>query len=56
MAAASEDQDDETVITSRTVGKRRGDSTLPIEEKVESLRVGLLAMIEAVSLFVKVTE
>jgi hypothetical protein len=29
----------ETKVWSRSVGKRNGDSTLPIEEKVESLRV-----------------
>src|SRR4051794_17971850 len=26
------------VVSSRTIGKRRGDSTLPVEEKVESSR------------------
>jgi len=41
MGQEFENQNDETVITSRTVGKRRGDSTVPVEEKVESLRVEL---------------
>ena len=31
-------QDDKIVVTSTTVGKRRPDSTRPVEEKVESLR------------------
>jgi hypothetical protein len=41
MGQKIEQQEDETEISSRTVGKRRSDSTVPIEEKVESLRVEL---------------
>src|SRR5215468_1028803 len=32
---------DETIVASQTVGKRRGDSSLPVTSKVESLRVDL---------------
>ena len=32
---------DSTTVTSQTIGKRRGDSTLPIEQKTESIRVEL---------------
>lgn len=32
---------EETTVTSQTVGKRRGDASVPVEEKVESLRVDL---------------
>ena len=32
---------DSTTVSSQTIGKRRGDSTLPIEQKNESLRVEL---------------
>jgi len=36
-----ETESDQVVITSRTVGKRRADSSTPIEDKVESLRAEL---------------
>ncbi|MFI5461116.1 MAG: DUF6263 family protein [Isosphaerales bacterium] len=41
MGQEIETRQNATVITSRTVGKRRGDSTVPVEEKVESLRIEL---------------
>ena len=41
MGNEIESEEDATTVTSRTVGKRRGDSSLPIEEKVESLRLAL---------------
>jgi hypothetical protein len=34
-------EENSTIVTSRTVGKRRGDSSVPIEEKTESLRAVL---------------
>jgi Family of unknown function (DUF6263) len=39
MGMGIETETDETVISSRAVGKKRADSTLPIEDKVESLHV-----------------
>jgi hypothetical protein len=39
MGMEIETKQDSTVVKSRTVGKKRSDSTLPIEDKVESLRV-----------------
>jgi hypothetical protein len=36
-----ETENDQAVVSSRTVGKRRADSSTPIEEKVESLRAEL---------------
>jgi hypothetical protein len=36
-----ETRNDETIIKSRTVGTKRADGGLPIEEKVESLRIDL---------------
>jgi len=39
MGMGIEREEDVTVVKSRSVGKKRPDSTLPIEEKVESLRV-----------------
>jgi len=39
MGMGIESETDETVVSSRAVGKKRADSTLPIEDKVESLRV-----------------
>jgi len=39
MGMGIETETDETVISSRSVGKKRADSTLPIEDKVESLHV-----------------
>jgi len=41
MGNEIETEEDITSVTSRTVGKRRGDSSLPVEEKVESLRLAL---------------
>ncbi len=41
MGTDIETVEDETVATSSTVGKGRGDSTVPVEQKVESLRVEL---------------
>jgi hypothetical protein len=41
MGNEIESEEDSTTVTSRTAGKRRGDSSLPIDEKVESLRVAL---------------
>jgi len=41
MGTEIENVEDETVITSTKVGKRRGDSTVPVEQKVESLRIEL---------------
>ncbi len=38
MGMEIETEDDKTVVTSITVGKRRLDSTRPVEQKVESLR------------------
>jgi hypothetical protein len=42
MGMELESETEETVVTSRSVGKRRADSYLPLEEKVESLRAELL--------------
>jgi hypothetical protein len=39
MGMEIETKQDATVVKSRSVGKKRPDSTLPIEDKVESLRV-----------------
>ena len=36
-----ENVEDSTTITSSTVGERRGDSTVPVDQKVESLRIEL---------------
>ena len=36
-----ETESDQVVVSSRTVGKRRADSSTPVEDKVESLRVEL---------------
>ena len=41
MGQEFENERTETIITSRTVGKRRGDSTMPVEEKIESLHIEL---------------
>jgi hypothetical protein len=41
MGTELENVEDETTLTSTTAGKRRGDSTTPVEEKVESLRIEL---------------
>jgi Family of unknown function (DUF6263) len=41
MGMGIETKQNATVVRSRSVGKKRADSTLPIEEKVESLRVEL---------------
>jgi hypothetical protein len=39
MGMPIETEQNETVVSSQTVGKKRVDSTVPVEEKVESLRV-----------------
>jgi len=39
MGMGLETKQDATVVKSRTVGKKRPDSTLPIEDKVEGMRV-----------------
>ena len=36
-----ETESDQVIMMGRTVGKRRGDSNIPVEEKVESLHVEL---------------
>jgi hypothetical protein len=41
MGQEFETEENETLVVSRTVGKRRGDSTVPVEEKVESRRAEL---------------
>jgi hypothetical protein len=41
MGNPIETESKETIITSRTVGKKRSDASLPIEEKFESLTVDL---------------
>jgi hypothetical protein len=41
MGMEIETTDDRSMMVSRTTGKRRGDSTLPVERKVESLRAEL---------------
>jgi hypothetical protein len=41
MAMEIESEQEETIVSSRNVGKRRADSTLPVEEKVESLHTEL---------------
>ncbi len=41
MGQAIETESKETVINTSTVGKKRADSTVPVEEKVESLNVEL---------------
>jgi Family of unknown function (DUF6263) len=41
MGMGLESGQDATIVKSRTVGKKRSDSTLPIEDKIESLRVEL---------------
>ena len=38
MGKEIESEEDKTTIVSRTIGKRRGDSCLPVEERIESLR------------------
>jgi Family of unknown function (DUF6263) len=38
---AIETESEQVVVTARTAGKRRDDATVPVEEKVESLRVEL---------------
>src|SRR5262249_31127129 len=38
MGMEIETSEERTVVTSSTTGKRRSDSTLPVERKVESLR------------------
>jgi hypothetical protein len=43
MGQDLETTENESVTTSRTVGKRRDDSSVPVEEKVESLHVELTA-------------
>jgi hypothetical protein len=39
QGAEQEVEQNEVIVSSETVGQRRGDSTLPIEEKVESARI-----------------
>ena len=41
MGQEIETEATETVVTSRTVGKRRDDSTIPVEAKIESLHIEL---------------
>jgi len=41
MGMGIETEDNRTVMTSRTVGKKRGDATLPIEDRVESMHVDM---------------
>ena len=41
MGMEIESEEDRTAVSSLTAGKRRGDSNLPVERKVESLRVQL---------------
>jgi hypothetical protein len=41
MGMEIESEDQKTVVVSLSVGKRRGDSNIPVEEKVESLRAEL---------------
>jgi hypothetical protein len=41
MGMEIESEDEKTVVLSLTVGQRRGDSNVPVEEKVESLRAEL---------------
>jgi len=41
MGMEIESEDEKTVFLSLTVGKRRGDSNIPVEEKVESLHAEL---------------
>ena len=41
MGMEIESSDERTTVTSFATGKRRSDSTLPLEQKVESLRVNL---------------
>jgi len=41
MGMEIESGEDRSMVTSSTTGKRRGDSALPVERKVESLRVDL---------------
>ena len=36
-----ETEQDQVSVSARTIGKRRADSNIPIEEKVESLRIEL---------------
>jgi hypothetical protein len=43
MGQDLETTENESVVTSRTVGKRRDDSTVPVEEKIESLHIELSA-------------
>jgi hypothetical protein len=41
MGQEFENKENETVITSRSVGKRRSDGSVPVVEKVEAMRVDL---------------
>jgi Family of unknown function (DUF6263) len=41
MGTELENVEDQTVITSSTVGKKRADSTIPVDQKVDSLRIEL---------------
>jgi hypothetical protein len=41
MGQGIETESKETVVTSSAVGKKRADSTVPVDEKVESLNVEL---------------